>query len=174
MHERLHAHCGLAAAKAGTIDRARDTALLARLYGFYRPFKVAAGVPAERTNWLHADLAVSGVDSDMCLALPCCRAFPACASPAYLLGAHYAVEGSVLGGRGLARQLDALLAPHETAGRVFFNGHGLATGIVWPAYLARLSSAPNGPADKAAVIQGAATTFAMFERWLQGWDGVDG
>ena len=173
VHERLHGHRGLAAVKAGTIGRAEYTALLARLYGFYRPFEVAAGVPAERTDWLHADLAVFGVDRDMCLALPCCRAFPEHASRAYLLGAHYVVEGSALGGRGLARQLDALLGPHETAGRAFFNGYGVATGTVWRAYLAQLSAAPDGPADQAAVIEGAAATFAIFEQWLQGWDGVD-
>lgn len=173
VHERLHGHRGLAAVKAGTIGRAEYTALLARLYGFYRPFEVAAGVPPERTAWLQADLTVFGVDRDMSAALPCCRAFPRYASPDFLLGAHYVVEGSALGGRGLARQLDALLGPHETAGRAFFNGHGVATGAVWRAYLARLSAAPNGPADQAAVIEGAAATFAIFEQWLQGWDSID-
>ena len=173
VHERLHGHRGLAAVKAGTIGRAEYTALLARLYGFYRPFEVAAGVPAERTDWLHADLAVFGVDRAMCLALPCCLAFPKHASRAYVLGAHYVVEGSALGGRGLARQLDALLGPHETAGRAFLNGHGVATGSVWRAYLTRLSAAPDGPGDQAAVIEGAVATFAIFEQWLQGWDSVD-
>lgn len=172
-HERLHGHRGLAAVKAGTIGRAEYTALLARLYGFYRPCELAAGVPPERTDWLHADLAVFGMDRAMCFALPCCRAFPKYASRGYLLGAHYVVEGSALGGRGLARQLDALLGPHETAGRAFFSGHGLATGVLWRSYLTRLSAEPDGPADQAAVIEGAVATFAIFGQWLQGWNSVD-
>jgi heme oxygenase len=95
------------------------------------------------------------------------------ASPAYVLGARYVVEGSALGGRGLARRLDGLLGPGTLAGRRFFSGHGAETGAVWRGYLDRLSAAPETPAARAAAIEGATATFSIFEQWLEGWDKHD-
>ena len=109
VHNRLHSHDGLAAVAAGTIDRASYTALLGRLYGFHHSFEQTTQTVPERTRWLESDLAALGVDGGMLAGLPRCTVFPASASPDYLLGAGYVVEGSALGGRGLARQLDGLL-----------------------------------------------------------------
>jgi heme oxygenase len=170
VHERLHGHAGLAAVKDGTIARGDYVALLCRLYGFHRAFEIAMGGATQRTDWLKADLAEFGFDRDMCSALPYSRAFPRYVPPYYFLGAQYVVEGSALGGRSLARQLDALLGGGMIAGRSFFTGHGATTGIVWREYLTRLSAVPDDPSARAAVVEGATATFAMFERWLEGWD----
>lgn len=170
VHERLHGHAGLAAVKAGCVDRDDYVALLCRLYGFYRPFEISAEVATERTSWLQADLAALGISLETCAALPYCQAFPQAASSNYLLGALYVVEGSALGGRSLARQLDGLLGTGVLAGRLFFYGHGSTTGIIWRDYLTRLSAVPNEPSARAAVVEGATATFAMFERWLDGWN----
>ena len=169
-HERLHGHDGLAAVAAGTIDRAAYTALLGRLYGFHQPFELAAQTIPERTRWLETDLAVLGVDAAMLAELPRCTTFPAIASPDYLLGARYVVEGSALGGRGLARQLDGLLGIGINAGRRFFSGHGADTGIVWRGYLAQLSAVSTAVASHAAIVSGAVATFAIFEQWLDEWN----
>lgn len=173
VHERLHSHPGLVAVQSGTIGRGDYVALLGRLYGFHRPFEIAAGISPERTDWLEADLAAFGVDRARRSALPSCRAFPHRASPDYILGARYVVEGSALGGRGLSRQLDGLLGPGVIAGRRFFNGHGATTGMVWRDYLTQLSAAPNECSVRAAVVDGATATFAIFEQWLDGWDALD-
>jgi heme oxygenase len=173
VHERLHGHRGLAAVKTGNIGRADYVALLSRLYGFHLPFEIASGIATGRTDWLKADLAAFGFSVEMCLALPYCRSFPTPVSQDYLLGALYVVEGSALGGRTLARQLDGLLGAGATSGRLFFNGHGAATGIMWRDYLTRLSATPEEPAARQAVIEGAIATFAIFEQWLEGWDGED-
>jgi len=174
VHERLHSHSGLAAVQSGTIGKAAYTALLRRLYGFHRPFEVAANLVPDRTVWLEHDLIDLGVDPRSLAALPRSIAFPAKASAEYLLGARYVVEGSALGGRGLARQLDALLGAGETKGRRFFAGHGAETGAVWRAYLDQLSSAQAGAWAQAAIVAGATHTFAIFEQWLEGWnDGYD-
>ena len=184
IHARLHGHRGLAAVQDGTIDRAAYTALLGRLYGFHRPFELAAKMSPERTLWLEHDLAVLGVDADRRSALACCTGFPRSASPAYILGARYVVEGSALGGRGLARQLDGLLGNGTMAGRRFlgseeaaggygrrfFSGHGAQTGAMWRKYLDRLSAAPNTRSVRTEVTNGATATFAIFEQWLAGWD----
>lgn len=169
-HERLHRHDGLAAVAAGTINRSAYTALLGRLYGFHHSFELAAKHIPERTQWLEIDLATLGVDAATLAELPRCTVFPAIASPDYLLGASYVVEGSALGGRGLARQLDGLLGTGNIAGRRFFSGHRTETGEVWRSYLARLSAASTATASRAAIVAGAVETFTIFEQWLEGWN----
>lgn len=174
VHERLHRHPGLAAVQSGTIGKAAYTALLRRLLGFHQPFEMMANLAPDRTVWLEHDLIDLGVDPSSLAALPRTWAFPAKASADYLLGARYVVEGSALGGRGLARQLDGLLGTGVTEGRRFFTGHGAETGAVWRAYLDQLSSARAGSSAQAAIVAGANQTFAIFEQWLEGWnDGHD-
>ena len=169
-HERLHGHDGLAAVAAGTIGREAYRSLLCRLYGFHQPFELAARIDQERTRWLEADLAALDVDTAMMAALPRCMEFSAPASPEYLLGARYVIEGSALGGRGLARQLDGLLGCGTTGGRRFFTGNGHETGTAWRSYLAHLAAAPTATASRAAIITGATATFTIFEQWLDGWN----
>lgn len=172
VHERLHHHVGFAAVQAGTIDHKAYTTLLSRLYGFYRPFEAAAQLSPERTRWLESDLTALGIDAAGREKLPRCAAFPPLFSADHILGARYVVEGSALGGRGMARQLDALLGTGVAAGRQFFSGHGAATGAVWREYLALLSAVPGPVSQRKSIIDGANATFATFERWLNGWDKI--
>lgn len=174
VHERLHSHPGLAAVQAGTIDLSAYTALLSRLYGFHRPFERTAGLAPQRTNWLESDFAALGVNTGKRAELPHCAAFPETAPHEYILGARYVVEGSALGGRGLARQLDNLLGVGVVAGRHFFSGYGAETGRVWCDYLARLEAVPDVGMKWAAVVEGATETFAIFEQWLEKWDNGHG
>jgi heme oxygenase len=173
VHERLHGHLGLAAVQAGTIDRKAYRALLMRLYGFHRPFEVAARLAPQRTTWLESDLEVLGVNADKRAALPRCASFSEKALREFILGARYVVEGSALGGRSLARQLDDLLGPDMMAGRQFFSGYGSATGVVWRDFLMQLSAVPDVGTKRATVVEGAIETFAVFEQWLKGWDEPD-
>lgn len=156
--------------QAGTIDLETYTTLLSRLYGFYRPFELAAQLEPERTRWLEIDLAALGVSHAMRENLPRCATFPLSFSPDHVIGARYVVEGSALGGRSLARQLDALLGMDVTAGRLFFSGHGSATGAVWREYLALLAAVSGSGHNRTAIIDGANATFATFEQWLTGWN----
>lgn len=170
IHERLHGHDGLAAVAAGMIDRATYIALLARLYGFHHPFELAAQQFPERTQCLQSDLATLGADAAMLAELPRCTAFPAIASSDCLLGARYVVEGSALGGRGLARQLNGLPGPDIVAGRRFFSGYGTETGTVWRTSLARLAAVSTATASRAASVAGAVATFTIFEQRLDEWN----
>jgi len=174
VHERLHGHEGFAAVQAGTIDRKAYGQLLSRLYGFYRPFEAAAQLAPERTRWLEHDLDALGVCAASRDTLPRCAAFPPRLSADHVLGARYVVEGSALGGRGMARQLDALLGPGVTAGRHFFSGHGAQTGSAWRDYLALLAMVPRPLPQCGAIIDGANATFATFEHWLAGWNNNHG
>ncbi|WP_353203904.1 biliverdin-producing heme oxygenase [Sphingomonas sp.] len=170
IHERLHHHSGFAAIQSGTIGKDAYTALLCRLYGFHHPFELTLPQVPDRTNWLTRDLIDLGVDPTALAALPRTAAFPVDASAEYQLGARYVVEGSALGGRGLARQLDGLLGINVTAGCRFFAGHGAETGAVWRAYLDHVSRVPPGASTRTAVVAGATRTFAIFEQWLEGWN----
>ena len=170
VHERLHHHIGLAAVQAGSIDRTAYIKLLSRLYGFYRPFEAAAQLSPERTRWLESDLTALGVDPAEHEKIPRCAALPQRFSADHILGARYVVEGSALGGRGMARQLDALLGVGVTAGRQFFSGNGAATGAVWRDYLALLSAVPSPVLHRTTIVAGANATFATFEQWLAGWN----
>jgi heme oxygenase len=85
------------------------------------------------------------------------------------LGALYVVEGAMLGGRQLARQLDPLLGGAGSAGRRFFLGRGADTHAAWSAFVARLKVAAATPGDVAEVVAAAVATFGLFEEWLRGW-----
>lgn len=174
VHERLHRHPGFAAVQAGTIDHAAYAALLIRIYGFYRPFEAAAQVDPQRTRWLEIDLAALGVDVARQEKLARCTMFTVPLSPDYVLGARYVVEGSSLGGRGMARQLDVLLGSDASDGRRFFSGYGSETGVVWRDYLLRLSEVSGAEQKRARIVAGATATFAIFEQWLDGWDNNHG
>jgi heme oxygenase len=168
-HERLHLHAGFAAIQNGTIELAQYRALLFRLYGFYQPFEAAMAIAAERSTWLQDDLAAVTVSGDTLATIPRCSAFPRFDTPASKLGALYVVEGSTLGGRTLARNLDRLLGSHVMAGRRFLVGRGSRTNAAWTAFLARLTAAGNTPTGRAEIVESAVTTFSIFEGWLRGW-----
>ena len=171
-HERLHRHAGFTAIQNGTIELAQYRAILVRLYGFYRPFEAAVPIPADRSTWLQEDLAAVSLSGDALAKIPRCSTFPRFDTPASQLGALYVVEGSTLGGRALARNLDQLLGFHVMAGRRFFLGRGSQTNAAWTAFLARLTAAGNTPAASAEIVEAAVTTFSIFEEWLRGWSNL--
>lgn len=82
-------------------------------------------------------------------------------SQAALYGALYVAEGSALGGRVIARQLDYLLSTHAE-GRLFFRGDG-DTGPRWRSFLGALQEGCDEAATP-ALIAGAEASFALFER----------
>ena len=171
VHDRLHRHAGFAAIQDATIGRAEYRRLIGRLYGFYLPFEAAASISPDRSTWLGHDLEALGRGRPL-YALPRCPHIPRLDSAHSRLGALYVVEGSALGGRELARNLDRLLGKDVAQGRRFFIGRGQKTGEAWRGYLAQLAAASSDPSARAEIINGAVETFAAFERWLDGWSNV--
>lgn len=169
VHERLHRHEGFAAVQNSTIDIAAYRRLLRRLYGFYVPFETAAAVDPIRSGWLREDLRTLEIDRPTLRATLLCDEIPGLASAERRLGALYVVEGSALGGRGLARGLDGLLGRDVTDGRRFFTGRGAGTGEAWRRYLAQLSAASDAASARTRVVSAALETFEVFETWLSGW-----
>jgi heme oxygenase len=117
-------------------------------------------VARARSQLLRADLAVLGAAPEAPLA-----PMPPFASVAAALGALYVAEGSTLGGRQLARALDAILPP-GLDGRRFLLGHGERHGEMWRACCAAIEACGAAPERRAAMIQAALDTFAAFETWF--------
>jgi heme oxygenase len=173
-HARLHHHAGFAAIQNGTINLVEYRALLARLYGFHAAFEAAMGMTSERSNWLEDDLAAVTEGGPVPATIPRCTALAPFDSPARRLGALYVVEGSTLGGRHLARNLESLLGSAGSAGRRFFLGRGGDTDAAWNGFLARLTFSGSTPAMRGEIVASAVATFGIFEEWLRGWRNFPG
>lgn len=168
VHARLHRHSGLAAVAGGRIDREAYRRLLSRLYGFYLPFEAVAAIEPLRSGWLASDLAAFDTPQSQLCAIGCCTVLPRLDSAEARVGAMYVVEGSALGGRGLARHLSGLIGADTLAGRRFFASDGADTGRVWRAFGESLGAVPA--AGRSTVIDAAVATFCCFETWMDGWE----
>jgi len=180
-HERMHAHPGFAAAAAGAIQIADYRRLLARVYGFHRPFELAASeaVPSSglefdireraRSPALVADLNSLGLGSDAIARLPLWapRAPFVCAGS--VLGALYVLEGSTLGGVQIARALRGVVGDDSGAGRRFFLGRGDQQSAMWRDFLERLEGLSEDQGQATKAIDAAVVTFEDFETWMGGW-----
>lgn len=161
-HIRLHGLPQFQAIAEGKLDRAGYAELLRSLHAYHAAIAEAAdaggllhlSTSPHRRSLLEADLAsldASPTRGRLRWTAPCRSA---------LYGAVYVAEGSALGGRVIARQLDYLFAAAE--GRTFFQGAG-DTGPRWRAFLRALAQ----DCDEAAMpqmIAGAEASFALFER----------
>jgi heme oxygenase (biliverdin-IX-beta and delta-forming) len=164
-HLALHVLPQFAAIEAGRLSLTDYGRLLGGLHAFHGAIAGAAeagGLLAvssspRRLAAIEADLAAIGETSPLPAPL-------LSASGAGLWGSLYVAEGSALGGRVIARQLDYLL--ESTEGRSFFAGDG-ATGPVWRAFLAELQAAVPGEADLPQVAAGAEAAFALFRTCVE-------
>ena len=161
-HIRLHGLHQFQAIAEGRLDRAGYADLLRSLHAYHSAIADAAEAGGlqhlsssrHRRCLLEADLATLD-------AAPAGQR-PGLNAPGReaLFGALYVAEGSALGGRVIARQLDYLFDAAE--GRTFFKGAGDA-GPHWRAFLRALAN-DNGEAALPQMIAGAEASFALFER----------
>ena len=182
VHQRMHAHPGLAAAAMGTILLPDYRLLLMRIYGFHLPLESrmieeAAALHLtinvkERARWpaLVEDLVALGVDPSAISALPVWTHGPRLADRGSLLGALYVLEGSAMGGAQIARGLASVLGIPDDGRRRFFSGHGNHRGAMWRSLLGELETiTDDDEADLA--IRAAIRIFEGFEAWMEGWKG---
>ena len=89
-------------------------------------------------------------------------------------GALYVMEGSTLGGQHILRALETSeLARREgltrVSGLAYFTGYANRTGEMWRGFLSALGEADAAdPGGRDAIIEGARSAFALFERVLSG------
>ena len=168
VHARLHLHAGLAAIAAKRIDVTDYRQLLLRLYGFYLPFENAAGLEPVRSGWLATDLRALAMPECRLATAAVCTTLPRLENPQAVLGAMYVVEGSALGGHGLARQLSGLMGEATLSGRRFFASDGADTSRAWRAFVDRIDLVAQR--EWTIVIDAAIATFCCFETWMDGWE----
>jgi heme oxygenase len=172
VHRRLHGLPGFMALAEGRLALPDYAALLRRMLGFHAALEArldsvrgldALGIDLaarRRAHLLRADLDWLGASAGVPLA-----PLPALRGPAEAMGALYVAEGSTLGGRQLAQALDGAL-PAGDVGRRFLLGHGARHGAMWRDFCAAIERCGAEPGARAAMIAGAAATFAAFEAWF--------
>jgi heme oxygenase len=161
------------------LDRRGYRDYLARLFGYLGPLEVALQrfaaafaedgvdlVARDKSELLAQDLLVLGASAAELLDLPRCRALPATPSLAEAWGCLYVLEGSTLGGQVIQRTLGPRLSLSPGAGLRFLCGYGERTGSTWKEFAAALGRFEQRGGDGAAVLRGAAETFATLMAWL--------
>lgn len=170
VHGRLHEARPFADLAEGRLDRHGYADLLTRLHAFHcavdpavasaRQVLGLAEPPTDgaRVARLEADLAHLGTTPYRRIAMPAWEADEA-------VGCLYVVEGSMLGGKLIHRQLDYLFEANE-AGRSFFAG-GSGDGRRWRELCDRIETHGSAAARLDRMTRGAASAFALFEACLE-------
>ena len=176
VHMRLHRHKSFMDLAEGTIELMSYTSLLARLYGFHLPLEQALvqassslGIEIDmdsrrRAHRLRHDLQAMEITETQIEALPRIVTLPPLTTCGRLVGALYVREGSTLGGRVLARQLDRFVGSGSMHGRLFLAG-GPGEPRLWQRCCALVEQiAADGHLD--GMIASAINTFVALETWL--------
>jgi heme oxygenase len=161
---------------------AEYTELLQKFYGFFKPLEatfqahpdwvqgleVSSFILAERlrTPLLEKDLLALGLSSEQVAQLPVCKKLPELTSKAQMMGCLYVLEGSTLGGQGIAKKLSAALQLTPEKGLAFYTGHGPETMPKWKAFKGVLDSAFSVEDDLASIAQTAGATFEALADWM--------
>ncbi len=154
------------------LDAAGYVRCLRKLHGIVAAWEEQA--PSLAPDWLRALLIVRNrkplLEGDLAwfqISPPQDRAtFPFITDLPSLLGAMYVMEGSTLGGRIIARQVQMALSLTDGHGNAFFRGHGLQTGSFWKEFCGMLrEQVPHDETDR--VVASAKAMFATFGEWMQ-------
>jgi len=171
---------------------AEYTALLQKFYGFFKPLEATfqqhpewvEGLQKEnfelenfglekfdlaerlRTALLEKDLLSLGLSSEQVSQLPLSQQLPELTSNAQMMGCLYVMEGSTLGGQGIAKKLSGALGLSTDQGLAFYTGHGAETMPKWKAFKAVLDTSFSVEDDLPAMAQTAGKTFEALADWM--------
>lgn len=100
--------------------------------------------------------------------LPVATHLPSIQSLPEALGALYVMEGSTLGGKGIAKMLTKNKSAHLQSEQLqFFTGYGERTGAMWTTFVHVLDSFSGTDAEVEKMVNSANKTFSLFKAWLQ-------
>ena len=164
----------------GTLSIHTYTALLQKLFGFYKPLeeRIAAlsswhNLPVDlgrrqKTPLLERDLLWLNVTQPQLSQLPRCERLPEVKSITEALGCLYVLEGATLGGQIIGRHLKRNLALDEDRGCAFFCSYGDEVGLMWKSFRETLSShcSKHGSSGEEQLVKSACETFASLDCWL--------
>lgn len=141
---------------------------LYKMYSFVKPFEdkafpllknVFPDVENRRkANWLEKDLLFLQGDENNLKQMEL-YPLPETISEAYAVGGMYVIEGSVLGGKFIYKNVNAALGHTPEQGAVYFSGYGAETGKMWGSFVKQLSGYGVASSRKEEIFKGADDTF---------------
>lgn len=166
----------------GTVSIHTYTALLQKLFGYYKPLeeRIAAlpgwhNLPVDlgrrqKAPLLARDLLWLKVTQPQLSLLPQCERLPEVKSITQALGCLYVLEGATLGGQIIGRHLKKNLALDEDRGCAFFCSYGDEVGLMWKCFRETLSShcSKHGRTEEKQLVTSARETFVSLDYWLFG------
>jgi heme oxygenase len=177
-HERLHQHPLLEPILSGRVSLRQYVGILEAFYGIYQPLeervREAAGLlhyslhsgRLGHAGRLKCDLAYFGYTPLALAQLHRCMHLPEYSSIAALLGCLYVIEGSMLGGRVIARHVKQTLGLTEQDGCRFFSSYGTKTDAYWTLLCRELHAHRLDGEARHTAVRAANALFAAFERWF--------
>lgn len=150
--------------------------LLKAFYGYFKPLEDAVAPfisPQTLPDWPQrrkASFILNDLSAlaDATVDLPRASALPTIQSVPQAMGALYVMEGSTLGGKGIAKMLMKNRSTGlEEAHLQFFNGYGDHTGPMWTTFVNVLNSFSGNEQEVAQMVTAANETFSLFKTWLQ-------
>ena len=156
------------------------TALVQKLFGFYKPLEERiAALPGwhnlpidlcrrQKAPLLARDLLWLKVTQPQLSQLPQCEHLPEVKSITEALGCLYVLEGATLGGQIIGRHLKKNLALDEDRGCAFFCSYGDEVGLMWNSFREMLSShcSKHGRTEEEQLVKSACETFVSLDYWL--------
>lgn len=148
-------------------------ALLKLFFGFYAPLEkklsdvvdlknVITGMQLRKAESLKNDIiAIQSPVENVLL----CDDLPGVVNLSSALGILYVLEGSTLGGKGIAGILKKNLATEAAIPFSFFLYYGDDTKKMWDRFKDKLDSTSNLSKDD--LLSAASETFILFKRWIQ-------
>jgi heme oxygenase (biliverdin-IX-beta and delta-forming) len=162
----------------GTLSAENYGLILRKFYGFFNPLeKAISGVEGitevlpdfpqrRKSSLLLQDLKALREQGQVSSGLPFCPSLPEVSTLSQAMGCLYVMEGSTLGGRFIARQVQESLGLDPETGGAFFHGYGAATGRRWKGFQEALRAYSENTGNEAAIIEAAEETFSQLEKWL--------
>lgn len=164
VHLRMHGLAPFAAIAAGRLARTGYAQLLRSLFQFHSAIAAAAdraGWSAVSTSGKKLELLEADLDHLGIAPFPPTLMLRA-VSPEARLGAIYVAEGSMIGGKIIAGQLDYLLGG-STDGRGFFAGRGKADSLAWQRLIQVIEARLSEPSALDRAVAGAVAAFDLCE-----------
>ncbi len=176
LHDRIERNPVAARMMAQDVGTADHRRMHVRLLGYHRPALDRVGVllagdmpdvlgaMADRVRRLEDDLRVMGTDPATVPSAP----LPSDLDAAGAVGIVYVLEGSVLGGRIIARHLAERLGLGPETGAAFYADAPAGTHPRWADVCVRIDdwAAGRGRAAEDAMVAAARRSFADLDRWF--------
>ena len=121
----------------------------------------------QRAHLLRADLQALGMKDSTVASLPRCQELPKIDDCFDGLGCLYVLEGSTLGGKLIARELERRFGLDQQSGAAFFNSYGADVGSMWMEFCLAVRTYVGDPKQRE---QRCTRHGVLLEVFRDGWE----